>query len=57
MERVALAESDHALGKRTCRLRAAERGLDAFLFDEVGDEVAQNERGDEPAAFRVSSLS
>src|SRR5207253_1561094 len=41
MERVALAERDHVLGKRPRSLRAGERGSDALPLDEVGDQIAQ----------------
>src|SRR5271166_6333887 len=41
MKRIALSERDHALCQRTRRLGAKQRGVDAFLLDEVGDEVAQ----------------
>ena len=41
-ERVTLAERDHALDKRTRGLCASDGGLDALVFDYVGDEVAQS---------------
>src|SRR5437879_13509659 len=41
VERVALAERDHVLGKRPRSLRAGERGSDALPLDEVGDQIAQ----------------
>src|SRR5437879_8691436 len=41
MERVALAEGDHVLGKRPRGLRAGERGSDALPLDEVGNQIAQ----------------
>jgi hypothetical protein len=41
-ERVSLAECDHALDKRTRGLGASDGGLDALVFEYVGDEVAQS---------------
>ncbi len=42
VKRIALAERDHALGQRTRSLGAQDGGLDAFLLDEVRDQVAQH---------------
>lgn len=41
VERIALAERDHAFGERTRSLRAKQRRLNSFLFDEIRDEIPQ----------------
>jgi hypothetical protein len=42
VQRIALPKRDHALRKRTSRSGAQNRGLDAFLLDEVRHEIAQH---------------
>jgi hypothetical protein len=42
VERIALAKRDHALGERASCSGAQNRGLDAFLLDEVRHEITQN---------------
>jgi hypothetical protein len=42
VKRIALAERDHAFGKRTRGLGAKERGMDALLLDQIGDQITQH---------------
>jgi hypothetical protein len=42
MQRIALAESDHALGKRAGGFGAKKRGLNTLLLNEIGDEIPQH---------------
>jgi hypothetical protein len=41
VERITLAKCDQALGKRASRFGSEQSGLNAFLLDEVGHEIAQ----------------
>jgi hypothetical protein len=42
VQRIALAESNHAFGNRTSRLSAAKRGLNALLLNQVCDQIAEH---------------
>ena len=42
VKRIALAERDHAFGKRARGLGAKERGMDALLFDQISDQITKH---------------